>query len=626
MNRGRLARVASAAVLLALFVPAEAALRAQDGLPAEELAAVKAAEEARIRAIEKVYETVVAVYGRSRQGGGSGVVYDPAGYALTNYHVVAAAGDEGLAGLADGRLYPWKLVGIDPGGDLAIIKLEGRDEFPFAALGDSDRVRVGEFAMAMGNPFVLAEDQRPTVTLGIVSGVRRFQGGQPNNMLVYGNCIQVDSSINPGNSGGPLFNMAGEVIGINGRGSFRERGRVNVGVGYAISIKQAKNFLPELLATKIALHGTLDAVFSNRSGGVVCSQLNLDSPIAKAGLQLGDRLISFDGEAIRDANELTNLVSTLPAGWPVDVVYERDDRQHTAWVRLTPLPYGPLGKQQPKQPPRPAPKPEPKPDAPQDAPEDAPDKVEEPPVPPPPAEPGKIRDMNVNQVEALRIVESFVRFVGGRDAIEAAPAYRFDEQIVRDGKEVGRQETLVAIDGRWRVRSTIADFVREYGFDGAGYWHRRGDGPAESLEIEQAWADPHAAQAGSLAVLLARDGLKRLAHYELQGADKAQRQRAYRLRAVASDRHDLYFWFSIEDEAGRPAVRLLKTAGGAAGRELDPQVTYADYRRVGAVLLPHRRQFVEGLPETVRMELVAASCEAVQELPADAFKPEGEKR
>ncbi|MCU0879162.1 MAG: trypsin-like peptidase domain-containing protein, partial [Pirellulaceae bacterium] len=207
-------------------------------IESSDLAAVKAAEAARIRAIDSVYGAVVAIYGNDRQGGGSGVLFDPAGYALTNHHVVAAAGDNGWAGLADGKLYRWKLIGTDPGGDVAIIQLAGTEPFPTAPLGDSERVRVGDWAMAMGNPFTLAEDQRPTVTLGIVSGVHRFQEGSGLNQLVYGNCIQVDSSINPGNSGGPLFNLQGEVIGINGRGSFQERGRVNVGLGYAISSNQ----------------------------------------------------------------------------------------------------------------------------------------------------------------------------------------------------------------------------------------------------------------------------------------------------------------------------------------------------------------------------------------------------
>ncbi|MEX0585304.1 MAG: trypsin-like peptidase domain-containing protein, partial [Pirellulales bacterium] len=330
---------------------------AEETLSRDELAKVKAAEDARVRTIEGVYGSVVAIYGNNRQGGGSGVLYDPAGYALTNYHVVAGAGKEGWGGLADGKLYRWKLIGMDPGGDVAIIKLSGKDRFPIAPVGDSETVRVGDFTMAMGNPFVLAEDQRPTVTLGIVSGVKRYQPGQTMTMLVYGNCIQVDSSINPGNSGGPLFNMAGEVIGINGRGSFKERGRVNVGVGYAISSEQIKNFIPDLLATKTALHGTLDAVFDDRAKGVTCYQLNLDSKIAQLGLAIGDRLISFDGQKIADANHYTNLVSTIPAGWPVEVVFERAGEEKSVWLRLPELPYGqPKKRPSAKKPDQPAPK------------------------------------------------------------------------------------------------------------------------------------------------------------------------------------------------------------------------------------------------------------------------------
>ena len=237
----RLSTIRSLAVVCVLLLPAST--YAAETLTSDELEAVRTAESARIAAIDKVYGSVVAIYGNNRAGGGSGVLFDPRGYALTNFHVVAGAGPEGWAGLADGKLYRWDLVGMDPGGDLAIIRLKGKDRFPFSAIGDSNKVRVGQWAMAMGNPFVLAEDQKPTVTLGIVSGIQRYQFGAGGNTLVYGNCIQVDSSINPGNSGGPLFNMHGEVIGINGRGSFEERGRVNVGVGYAISSEQCKNFL-----------------------------------------------------------------------------------------------------------------------------------------------------------------------------------------------------------------------------------------------------------------------------------------------------------------------------------------------------------------------------------------------
>ncbi len=320
-----------------------------DEIDASELALVKAAEAARVRVIERVYPTVVAIYGEQvSKGGGSGVLFDEAGFVLTNYHVVAGAGGaKGWAGLADRKLYRWRLIGIDPGGDLAVIQLQGKDAWPHAPLGDSDDVKVGDFAMAMGNPFALAEDQTPTVTLGIVSGVERYQGGAGDgNFLVYGDCIQIDSSINPGNSGGPLFNLAGEVIGINGRGSFEERGRVNVGLGYAISINQAKNFLPDLLATKIAQHGTLDVVFGTRGGQVVCTAMDTKySALKDHDFELGDRLVRFDGEPVDSANEYLNILSTLPAGWPVDVAWERDGEIHQADVRLNALPY--------KQPPKP---------------------------------------------------------------------------------------------------------------------------------------------------------------------------------------------------------------------------------------------------------------------------------
>jgi S1-C subfamily serine protease len=341
---------------------------AQEAVTLDELAKVRSVEASRIAVIDKVYHTVVAIYGLSRQGGGSGVVYDPAGYVLTNYHVTAGAGVEGWGGLADGKLYKWKLVGHDPGGDIAIIKLEGPTpdhQFQFAQLADSETVRVGDFAMAMGNPFILAEDQTPTVTLGIVSGVKRYQAGTGpgGKMLEYGNCIQVDSSINPGNSGGPLFNMKGQVIGINGRGSFEERGRVNVGLGYAISANQIKMFIPELLAAKTCEHGTLEAVFNRRGNNeVVCESINLDSPLAKAGFELGDRLLKFNGQEMKTTHEFTNTIATLPANWPVEVVWDHDGTTKSAWVRLTPILYPkPPAPPQPRPVPFKPPTPEPKP-------------------------------------------------------------------------------------------------------------------------------------------------------------------------------------------------------------------------------------------------------------------------
>ena len=306
----------------------------------DQLAAVKQIEAKRIATIQKVIGSVIAIYGEERQGGGSGVIIDPTGIALTNHHVITGAGVKGWGGLADGNLYRWELIGTDPGGDVSIIQMLGKDEFPYTPLADSDLVAVGDWALAMGNPFVLTEDQSPTVTLGIVSGVKRYQPGAAGNQLVYGNCIQTDSSINPGNSGGPLFNLAGQVIGINGRGSFKERGRVNVGLGYAISSNQIKNFIPDLLATKLVEHGTLDANFEDREGKVVCSNVYEDSELYELGIRPGDELLEFEEEPILTANQFTNLICTLPEDWPVSMkIGKKDGSNLSVHSRLYGLPY-----------------------------------------------------------------------------------------------------------------------------------------------------------------------------------------------------------------------------------------------------------------------------------------------
>ena len=208
------------------------------------------AEAKRIAVIEKVRPTVVAIFAHGGQGGGSGVLISKDGYALTNFHVVQGSGPLMQCGLPDGVLYDAVLVGLDKVGDVALIKLlpqkEGQ-EFPPAILGDSDKVKAGDWSLALGNPFLLATDFTPTVTYGLVSGVHRYQYPEASRgLLEYTDCIQTDTSINPGNSGGPLFNMDAELIGINGRISLEKRGRVNSGVGYAISINQIKNFLGHL--------------------------------------------------------------------------------------------------------------------------------------------------------------------------------------------------------------------------------------------------------------------------------------------------------------------------------------------------------------------------------------------
>src|SRR6266699_1638795 len=153
-------------------------------------------------------------------------------------------------------------------------------------------------SLAMGNPFLLATDFTPTVTFGLVSGVHRYQYPE-GTLLEYTDCIQVDTSSNPGNSGGPLFNMKGELIGINGRGSFDKRGRVNSGVGYAISINQIKNFLGQLYAGIDTDHATLGAAVktTNEEEGqiarIVVNTILDDADATRRGLQPDDELVEF---------------------------------------------------------------------------------------------------------------------------------------------------------------------------------------------------------------------------------------------------------------------------------------------------------------------------------------------
>ncbi|MBK8099161.1 MAG: trypsin-like peptidase domain-containing protein [Planctomycetes bacterium] len=375
------------------------------------LASIEKSQQRRTAVIARCAPAVCSVMDMSAPGGGSGVVFDPAGFVLTNYHVVgepdkdyklpkppqppAAVLDEWNAahaaatdderkkfiddwqenwrgehlpkgashyknkkvGLPDGQLYEAVVLGIDPGSDLAVLRLLPKYEgqtWPFCSLGDSDQLLVGETVFAMGNPFLLATDFTPTVTFGIVSGTHRFQEGQGNRMLVYPDCIQVDAPVNPGNSGGPLFNERGEVIGINGRISIGDRGRVNVGVGFAIASNQIRNFLGDLWAGRHAEHGTLDMSAwymtapkeTTKRRGVFVQQMFKDSAVGLAGISLGDEVTSFNGMEVRSANQLVTMIGVLPAGTWVTMGYKPareeggygDERVVT--MRMTPIDTG----------------------------------------------------------------------------------------------------------------------------------------------------------------------------------------------------------------------------------------------------------------------------------------------
>ncbi len=304
-------------------------------LPQESTAGgYRAAEQQRVAASQAASRAAVCVFAPNGEGGGSGVVITREGLALTNYHVVQPCGYYMRCGMSDGMLYDAVLVGLDPTGDVALIKLFGRNDFPTATLGDSDQVRPGQACFAVGNPFLLATDLQPTVTWGVISAAHRYQYPD-NSILEYSDCIQTDAAINPGNSGGPLFNLAGELIGINGRCSFEKRGRVNVGVGYAISINQIKRFFDPLSAGLLVDHASLGATVSTSEGGEVSVDNILETaPASRRGLQVGDQILSFAGRDILTTNQFKNVLGTFPAGWPVRLSYRHQSDVREVEVRL----------------------------------------------------------------------------------------------------------------------------------------------------------------------------------------------------------------------------------------------------------------------------------------------------
>lgn len=282
---------------------------------------LQAAEQDRIDAIDRARPSAVCVFVPGGGGGGSGVLISPDGYALTNFHVTSPAGTFMRCGLSDGRVYDAVLVGLDPVGDLAMIRLLGRNDFPYAKMADSLKARAGDWCMVIGNPFLLATNLQPTVTWGILSGVGRYQYPS-GTLLEYADCLQTDASINPGNSGGPIYNDKAELLGIVGRCSFEKRGRVNVGVGYAISVNQAKNFLGYLRSGRIVDHATLGAtVTTDPDGGVVVSNILESSDAYRRGLRYNSQILEIDGRPVSTANDVQNVLGTLPSGWRVRVVF-----------------------------------------------------------------------------------------------------------------------------------------------------------------------------------------------------------------------------------------------------------------------------------------------------------------
>ncbi len=268
---------------------------------------------------------------------GSGVIISKDGYIVTNNHVVDDA-DEIKVKLTNFEEYDAKLIGRDPKTDLALIKINPKNSLPVAEFGDSDALRVGDWVVAIGNPFGLEQ----TVTAGIVSAKGRSIGSTP-----YENFIQTDASINPGNSGGPLFDMNGKMVGINTAIYSRSGG--NIGIGFAIPVNMAKNIIGQLKEHGKVVRGWLGVMIQqvtpelakqfnlDRPIGALVGEVSPDSPAKQAGLEQGDVIVAYQGREITQMSMLPALVAQTPVGSKVEVVVVRQGKKKKLTVTIAKL-------------------------------------------------------------------------------------------------------------------------------------------------------------------------------------------------------------------------------------------------------------------------------------------------
>jgi serine protease Do len=281
---------------------------------------------------------------RIAPGLGSGFITREDGVVVTNAHVVSGASRVVVA-LRDGTTYPAQLVGADEANDLAVLKIDARN-LPVAVLGTSADLVVGEWAVAIGNPYgFLLGNTEPSVTAGVISGVGRNLAGAGEGAGVYVNMIQTDASINPGNSGGPLVNAAGQVIGVNS--SIFSPSGGSIGLGFAIPIDRAKRVAEDLLAhgavrrpwigVKLQLPRSTDPLATARAGAVV-SRVVPGSPADRAGIRAGDRIVSSRGRTMRNPFDWEAELLDLRVGEDVPLQIRRGDRDMGITVKVADLP------------------------------------------------------------------------------------------------------------------------------------------------------------------------------------------------------------------------------------------------------------------------------------------------
>ncbi len=272
---------------------------------------------------------------REFQAAGSGVIVDAEkGYVLTNHHVIKN-GEEIVVTLKDRRKFKAKLIGSDTGTDIALLEINPGN-LKALPLGDSDALQVGDFVVAIGNPFGLGQ----TVTSGIVSAL----GRSGLNIEGYEDFIQTDASINPGNSGGALVNLEGELIGINT--AIIAPGGGNVGIGFAVPSRMAKAVMGQLIRFGEVRRGRLGIGIQNltpdlakalgleEDSGAVVTQVEPGSPAEKAGIRAGDVIIAVDGKRIRSSADLRNRIGLVPVDTEVELALIRDGRKETVRARV----------------------------------------------------------------------------------------------------------------------------------------------------------------------------------------------------------------------------------------------------------------------------------------------------
>jgi serine protease Do len=265
---------------------------------------------------------------------GSGCIISRDGYILTNHHVVADV-DKITVKLHDGQELEAKVIGSDEKSDVAVIKVDGKN-LPVLPLGDSDKLKIGEWVIAIGNPFGLAE----TVTVGVVSA----KGRSNVHIADYEDFIQTDAAINPGNSGGPLLNLDGEVIGIN-TAIFSQSGGY-MGIGFAIPINMAKSIKEQLLKSGKVTRGQLgisiqeltkdlaDSFGLQSTKGILVADVMSDSPAEKAGLKTGDIILRLNGNEITDIGSFRNKIAMTAPGTDVKLLILRDGKQQEITVEI----------------------------------------------------------------------------------------------------------------------------------------------------------------------------------------------------------------------------------------------------------------------------------------------------